>query len=131
MNVLSQGWAEKIGRIPWLFLTWGCVGLGTAGVVLPLLPTTPFLLVAAWAAPKGSPRLGRWLDEHPVFGPNLRAWRTQRAIPRKAKVVAIILLLMSWWVLFFVGTHKVVLAAITLLFIGVATFLLTRPDVRG
>lgn len=138
-RILIQPWlrawarirAAGVGRIPWVCLTWSCIGLGSAGVVLPLLPTTPFILVAAWAAPKASPRLSHWLDQHPVFGPNLHAWRTQRAIPRKAKVVAIILLLSSWWILFFLGTHKGVLGALTILFLSVTVFLLTRPDARA
>lgn len=123
--------AARVGRIPWVCLTWGCIGLGSAGVVLPLLPTTPFILVAAWAAPKASPRLSHWLDHHPVFGPNLHAWRTQRAIPRKAKAVAVMLLLSSWWILFFLGTNKVVLSALTVLFLSVTVFILTRPDARA
>jgi len=123
--------ALRVTRLSWACLAWGCIGLGTAGVVLPLLPTTPFILVAAWAAPKASPRLNHWLDHHPVFGPNLHAWRTQRAVPRKAKVIAILLLLSSWWLLFFLGTNKVVLGALAILFSGVTLFLLTRPDARA
>lgn len=130
-----RAWARirsvKVGRLPWVCLTWVCIGLGSAGLVLPLLPTTPFILIAAWAAPKASPRLSRWLDQHPVFGPSLYAWRTQRAIPRKAKIVSIILLLSSWWILFFLGTHKGVLSALAILFLGVIVFMLTRPDAQG
>lgn len=56
-------------------------GLGMVGVILPLLPTTPFLIVAVWAAGKSSPRLELWLLEHPQFGPLLKGWRDRGAIP--------------------------------------------------
>src|SRR5690625_424948 len=87
--------------VRWLYLVlaYSCVGLGAVGVVLPGLPTTPFLLLAAWAASRGSDRLHCWLYENRHFGPPLRAWRDQRAVPRRAKWMAVILLSMSWLML--------------------------------
>ncbi|MFC2991857.1 YbaN family protein [Halomonas tibetensis] len=120
-----------VTRLAWSGLAYGCVGLGTAGLVVPLLPTTPFLLVAAWAAPKGSPRLARWLHEHPRLGPTLHAWREQRAVPRRAKQLALVLLVASWLLLWLSGTAPLVLFLTGALFIGVAAFLLTRPDAAG
>ena len=117
-----------ISRLAWRTLAYGCIGLGTAGLVVPLLPTTPFLLVAAWAAPKGSPRLARWLWEHPRLGPTLHAWREQRAVPRRAKRLAWGLLAASWLVLWQGGAPLPVLALTAALFSGVGTFLLRRPD---
>ena len=78
----------KLSRLVYRCLALACIGLGAIGAVLPLLPTTPFLLVAAWAAPKGSPRLAAWLWEHPYLSPPLVAWRDQRAVPRRAKWLA-------------------------------------------
>ncbi|MGM1051084.1 MAG: YbaN family protein [Pseudomonadota bacterium] len=120
-----------VSRIAWIGLAYGCVGLGTVGLVVPLLPTTPFLLVAAWAAPKGSPQLARWLHEHPRLGPTLIAWREERAVPRRAKRLALMLLLISWLMLWLGGASPLALALTAALFIGVAAFLLTRPDVAG
>jgi uncharacterized protein len=115
-------------RLAYLCLAYGCVGLGAAGIALPLLPTTPFLLVAAWAAPKGSARLDAWLHNHPHFGPPLHAWHEQRAVPRRAKWLACLLLLSSWLILWLTTDSPLVPVITGILFLSVAAFLLTRPD---
>jgi len=68
---------------------WLAVGLAVLGALLPLLPTTPFLLVAAWAFGRSSERLRRWLYESRMFGPVLQNWEQHGAIPRWAKVLAV------------------------------------------
>jgi uncharacterized membrane protein YbaN (DUF454 family) len=72
----------------WRLLAGISLLLGLIGVVLPGLPTVPFLLVSAWSAGKGWPRLEIWLLEHPSFGPPLKRWREHGAVPRKAKYMA-------------------------------------------
>lgn len=62
--------------------------LGILGLFLPLLPTTPFLLLASWCFARGSERLHRWLLSHRVFGEYLRNFEAGRGIPLKAKIVA-------------------------------------------
>lgn len=114
----------------WRAAAWCGLGLGAVGAVLPLLPTTPFLLIAAWAAPKGSPRLNKWLHCHPKFGPLLYAWREQRAVPARAKLIAVLLLMLSWAVLWIMATSPMVLGFTGVLFAGVAIFLLSRPNTR-
>ena len=64
------------------------VGLGAVGIVLPLLPTTPFLLLAAFCFARSSERLHDWLINHPTFGPPILDWRDRGAIGRKAKILA-------------------------------------------
>jgi uncharacterized membrane protein YbaN (DUF454 family) len=71
------------------------VALGILGIFLPLLPTTPFLLLASACFARGSTRLHRWLLSHRVFGEYLRNFEEGRGIPRKAKIVATALLWFS------------------------------------
>jgi hypothetical protein len=66
-----------------------CVGLATAGVFLPLMPTTVFLLIALWAFAKGSPEWADRVRRHPRLGPFVRDWEERRAIPRRAKALAV------------------------------------------
>ena len=66
--------------------------LGILGIFLPLLPTTPFLLLASWCFARGSDRLHRWLLSHRVFGEYLRNFEAGRGIPLKAKIVATVML---------------------------------------
>jgi len=75
-------------RLGWLALGFVCVALGIIGALLPLMPTTIFLILAAGCFARSSPRLEAWLLDHPRFGPTLRAWRRDRAIPRRAKLLA-------------------------------------------
>lgn len=65
------------------------VGLGLLGAFLPLIPTTPFVLLASACFARSSPTLNKWLHDHDVLGPPLRAWEKHRALPRRAKTVAI------------------------------------------
>lgn len=71
------------------------LALGVAGIFLPLLPTTPFLLLAAASFSRASRRLHRWLLNHAVFGPIVLEWREHRAMPYRAKQTALLLLAVS------------------------------------
>ena len=108
-----------IGRMPpppapiaqrpaWLRALWvagGALALaaGIVGIFLPLLPTTPFVLLAAYCFSRSSPRLEAWLLRHPRFGPMVRAWRARRAIPLRAKQLAWTMMALgsawAWWVM--------------------------------
>jgi uncharacterized membrane protein YbaN (DUF454 family) len=77
-------------------LGWTSVGLGLIGAFVPLLPTTVFLLIAAWAFARSSPRWHRWLRQHPRYGHLIRAWEEHHAMPRRAKRVAWITLALSY-----------------------------------
>ena len=73
--------------------------LGVLGLFLPLMPTTCFMLLAVWLASRSSPRFARWIRHHPRFGPSVEAWEYEHAIPRHAKVLAVMMLLLSCAVL--------------------------------
>lgn len=75
-------------RYSWLALGWLCVGLGIAGAFLPLLPTTVFMLIAAWAFSRSSPRWHQWLRNHQRFGHLVRGWEDHHAMPKRAKRIA-------------------------------------------
>lgn len=127
--MLREPLSSPLRRLPFLCLAWSCIGLGTAGLFLPLLPTTPFLLLAAWAAPKGSPRLALWLETHPRFGPVLAAWRDERAVPTRAKWLAAGLMLSSWIILWLTAPPLVPLLT-GALFLCVGGYVCSRPAPR-
>lgn len=80
----------------YLLLGWVCVSLGLVGAFVPLLPTTVFLLIAAWAFSRSSERWHTWLREHARFGETIRAWEEHHAMPRRAKRIAFIALTASY-----------------------------------
>ena len=71
-----------------LALAFLSLGLAIVGVILPVLPTVPFVLLAAWAAARSSPKLDAWLLRHPHLGPILADWRQGGKVPRRAKWMA-------------------------------------------
>lgn len=82
--------------VRWLLWTVGSVSLllGLIGVVLPGLPTTPFVLLAAACYAKASPRLHAWLLNHRLTGPMLRDWEAHRSLTRRTKTVAVVSMLL-------------------------------------
>jgi uncharacterized protein len=115
-------------RWPFAALAYICVGLALIGVVVPGLPTFPFLLLAAWAAARGSKRLHDWLYAHPQFGQSLIDWEQNRSVSRRSKVWAIALLVLSWLIMCWrVGTGWL-LAGLALLFLVVGSFVASRPE---
>ena len=113
----------------WLYLALGWVSLALAilGIALPLLPTTPLLLVAAFGFARSSERSYLWLTNHPRFGPPINDWRRHRAVSLRAKVLASVSILallgISLWTQ--VALWIFILQVVTLT--AVATFVWTRP----
>jgi uncharacterized membrane protein YbaN (DUF454 family) len=115
-------------RWPWLLLAWVALALGLIGIVVPGLPTTPFVLLAAWAAARGSQRLHRWLEAHRVFGPMIRDWQAQGAVSRRAKRAAVLMMTLCS-AIFFLTAPRIWMAALgTAIMAVVAAWLWTRPE---
>ena len=108
---------------------WINVSLGFLGVILPGLPTTPFLLVALWAFARSSQRFHDWLFNHPRFGPTLRAWRDHRVVPYRAKLLAVATMIASLvYVTFFVAGNWYLPALMACVMLPTAAWLVTRAS---
>ena len=114
-------------RWPYALLAYLCAALALVGVVVPGLPTTPFLLLAAWAARRGCPPVDRWLRAHRQFGPLLHHWETERAVPRRAKWVAILMLCAGWALLAKHADGLLIPVGSAFIFGAIAVFVSTRP----
>jgi uncharacterized protein len=114
-------------RLLWQLFGWLNVGLGAAGLVLPLVPTTPFLLLAAWAFARSSGRFHAWLLAHPMLGPPIHAWRDGRAIARRDKLVALAVLAAGFAMAAAAGLPGWGLALYACVLTGVGLFIATRP----
>lgn len=118
-------------RAFWLVTGLLSTACGIAGVVLPLVPTTPFLLLAAFAFARSSPRLHDWLIAHPRLGPPIVRWRTHRAISPRAKGLAMLAMLAALGISAWAGFAVSILALQAAVMVGVAAFILTRPSGPG
>ncbi|MCQ0166417.1 DUF454 domain-containing protein [Pseudomonas sp. S12(2018)] len=95
---------SKLSRVLFGLLAYVSLGIGLVAIVIPGLPTTEFILLAAWAATRSSPRLSAWLENHRLFGPILHNWRNGKVIQRRAKVSATLsMLLCACLMLVFIG----------------------------
>ena len=81
--------------LAWRLIAITSLLLAMIGVLLPVMPTVPFLLLAAWAANRGWPELHDWLLDHPIYGPPLHDWHHYRAVSRRAKIAATVAMLGS------------------------------------
>lgn len=119
------------GPMRLLLMTVGfiCTGIGITGLVVPGLPGVPFLLVAAWAFSRSSKRFHRWLIYHPIFGEPVRAWQQYRAVPKKAKIAAVLVMTSSFLLLLWLqGPDSFVPWVAGGCMVVVAIWLVTRPD---
>jgi uncharacterized membrane protein YbaN (DUF454 family) len=112
----------------WLVLGWGALGLGAIGVVLPVLPTTPFVILAAFAFSKGSPRMHHYLENHRIFGPIIADWHENGAIAPRYKAIAVVMMTAALTGSIIAGLRPQLILIQATCMIGAATYLLSRPN---
>ena len=118
-------------RAALIVIGWLCVGLGVAGIILPLLPTTPFLLLASWCFAKSSERFNHWLTHHPRLGPLISAWQSGAGIPQKTKIRIILLIWISMGLSMFIVGKLIVSIILTTIGLCVSGYLLRLPSSPG
>ncbi len=115
----------------YLSLGYASVALGLVGIALPLLPTTPFMLLALWCFLRSDPALAERLMRHPRIGPPLVAWRREGAIAPRAKRAALLVMLASYGLAVWAAGSLAVAAGLAVVMGGAALFIATRPSPRG
>lgn len=112
----------------WAILGLVALAIGAVGIVVPLLPTVPFLLLAALCFARSSARLHHWLLAHPIFGPPIETWRARGAIPRRAKILASLSVAAALALSCAMGFGWKLIATQTIALVGAMIFIWTRPD---
>ena len=115
-------------RMILISLGWLCVSLGFIGIFVPGIPTTIFLIVALWAFAKSSKKFHFWLLNHKRFGPILQNWESHKVVPRKAKILMVILQI-SAVIIFHYSLQNIYLTAILIItLVFVARYVLSLPS---
>ena len=108
-----------------------CVALGVIGIFLPVMPTTPFLLLAAWLFFRSDPKAYEWLLRHPHLGPYVRSFREEKAIPLRVKVISVTLMwLTALHCIIFIFDYWWLKGLMGLLSIGITWYILSLKTKR-
>ena len=118
------------GPMRWVMLALAVASLvlGVIGIFVPVLPTVPFILLAAWAASRSSPRLHEWMETHPRFGHHIRDWREGGVVSRSAKWMATVFMSGSAVMMFLLVPHRWLVAAVVAGMVAVLAWLWRRPE---
>ena len=109
-------------------LGWLCVGLGFVGVFVPGIPTTIFLIIALWAFTKSSEKLRHWLLNHKRFGPILSNWQEHKVVPRRAKILMVVLMSLAV-ILFYYSSQSLILTiGLIIILVSVAIYVISLPS---
>ncbi|MDE0960948.1 MAG: YbaN family protein [Planctomycetota bacterium] len=118
-------------RFLWNGLGFVALSLGVIGIPLPVLPTTPFVILAAYFFSKGSPRYSRWIQQHKYFGPMVQNWMKHRSISMRSKILATVLIVVALSIPFYFMTEELnppsKWATLILVAIGWC-YIMTRPN---
>lgn len=101
---------------------------GFIGIFLPLLPTTPFVLFAAWCFMRSSERAHNWIYQQPLLATTLINWKKERAISRRTKILAVSMILISIAVMSFKIKQLYILIPVVFILLCVSIFILTRKE---
>ena len=115
-------------RIILISLGWLCVGLAFVGVFVPGIPTTIFLIIALWAFTKSSEKLRLWLLNHKRFGPILNNWQEHKVVPRRAKILMVVLMSLAV-ILFYYSLQSLILTiGLIIILVSVAIYVISLPS---
>lgn len=115
-------------RYVWATLGLISVAIGLIGVVLPLVPTVPLMLLAAFFFARSSERLHNWLITHPTFGPSIRDWQERGAISAKGKRIATLSIVFVFLISVVLGLRPLILGIQAVTLSAVLTFIWSRPS---
>lgn len=115
-------------RVFWIALGLSALVLGIIGVLLPVLPTTPFVILAAFAFGKGSDRLRGWLVNNAIFGPMIREWEAHGAIAPRYKRIAYMFMALAFLGSLIAGVRPVILFVQAVCLSSAGLYIWTRPD---
>ena len=115
-------------RYVYLSIGFVCVLVGFIGIVVPGIPTTPLILVAAWAFARSSKRFELWLLRHRVFGRLITDWRNHRGISRKSKITAVFLIVPTFSTTIFFAFPFVFDLVFIIFGVSLCIYLVTRPE---
>lgn len=123
-------------RILYFAFALGCLAVGAIGAVLPLLPTTPFMLLALWGFSKSSERFHDWLYNHRWFGPGLHNWNEYRVVPWPVRLTAYVSMLASLSFTAFIADFHWLIPTATAIVVLVGVFFISRcptkkPELSG
>jgi len=121
----------ELGRKRWIyfFLGWIFFALGVAGGALPLMPGTPFMLLALWAFSRSSRRFHDWLYYHRWFGPSLRRWQAHRVVPNSVRALAYLSMLATLsYTAFFTDVHVAVVVIVAAVMVVGVVFISLCPS---
>jgi uncharacterized membrane protein YbaN (DUF454 family) len=126
---MGPGMTSKIKAKAWTIAGSLFVGLGAVGLLVPVMPTTPFLLLAAGCYGRGSPRAQRWLMENRLFGKHIKSYQEGRGLNRKAKATSALAVVAGIsFSIFYTGMNLIILAILIAVAAAVIFHILSLPN---